>query len=85
MLVTGGASFIGSHLVDTLLSKGADVRVADDFSSGKLENLRYPLTRKVSDKWVSGNLTICKGNAGNHQCLNIMALQACGWMSMGML
>ena len=62
VLVTGGASFIGSHLVDTLLSNGADVRVADDFSSGKLENLKYPLTRKSSEKWVSGKLTICKGD-----------------------
>jgi len=62
VLVTGGASFIGSHLVDTLLSKGADVRVADDFSSGKLENLGHPLTKKGSDKWISGNLTIFKGD-----------------------
>jgi nucleoside-diphosphate-sugar epimerase len=39
VLVTGGASFIGSHLVDKLVSLGADVRVADDLSSGRLENL----------------------------------------------
>jgi UDP-glucose 4-epimerase len=39
VLVTGGASFIGSHLVDRLVSLGAKVRVADDLSSGKLENL----------------------------------------------
>jgi UDP-glucose 4-epimerase len=39
VLVTGGASFISSHLVDTLLKKGAIVKVADDFSSGKLSNL----------------------------------------------
>lgn len=38
-LVTGGASFIGSHLVETLLTKGAHVRVADDLSSGTLTNL----------------------------------------------
>lgn len=37
-LVNGGASLIGSHLVDNLLKKGMDVKVADDFSSGKLEN-----------------------------------------------
>lgn len=38
-LVTGGASFIGSHLVDKLVSMGANVTVVDDLSSGKLENL----------------------------------------------
>jgi nucleoside-diphosphate-sugar epimerase len=39
VLVTGGASFIGSHLVDKLVALGAKVRVADDLSSGKMENL----------------------------------------------
>src|SRR5579875_38324 len=39
VLVTGGASFIGSTLVDALVSKGASVRVVDDLSSGKLENI----------------------------------------------
>ena len=39
VLVTGGASFIGSHLVEDLVAAGADVRVADDFSSGRNENL----------------------------------------------
>ena len=39
VLVTGGASFIGSHLVDKLLSLGASVTVVDNLSSGKLENL----------------------------------------------
>jgi len=38
-LVTGGASFIGSHLTEVLLSKGAEVRVADNLSSGKIANL----------------------------------------------
>jgi UDP-glucose 4-epimerase len=38
-LVTGGASFIGSHLVDELVRLGADVTVVDNLSSGKLENL----------------------------------------------
>jgi UDP-glucose 4-epimerase len=39
VLVTGGAGFIGSHLVDALMSRGCEVVVFDNLSSGKLENL----------------------------------------------
>jgi UDP-glucose 4-epimerase len=38
-LVTGGAGFIGSHIVEELLQRGASVRVLDNFSSGKRTNL----------------------------------------------
>ena len=41
VLVTGGASFIGAHLVNALVEAGARVRVVDNLSSGKLENLRH--------------------------------------------
>jgi nucleoside-diphosphate-sugar epimerase len=41
VLVTGGAGFIGSNLTETLLQKGHYVRVLDDFSTGKRENLIF--------------------------------------------
>src|SRR5579864_3938518 len=43
VLVTGGASFIGSHLVDALVERGAKVRVVDDLTSGRVENVRSHL------------------------------------------
>jgi UDP-glucose 4-epimerase len=46
-LVTGGAGFIGSHLVDALSARGDDVLVVDDFSSGKRENLAGALDADV--------------------------------------
>jgi UDP-glucose 4-epimerase len=39
-LITGGAGFIGSHIARALLQQGADVRILDNFSSGKRENLK---------------------------------------------
>ncbi len=40
-LVTGGAGFIGSHLVEALLEKGCAVKILDNLSTGRLENLAH--------------------------------------------
>jgi len=48
VLVTGGAGFIGSNLVDALVARGEDVLVLDDLSSGKRENLTDALAGGAS-------------------------------------
>jgi nucleoside-diphosphate-sugar epimerase len=40
IFVTGGAGFIGSHIVESLVKKGAVVTVYDNFSTGSIENLK---------------------------------------------
>lgn len=53
-LVTGGAGFIGSHLVERLLKAGHEVRVLDDLSTGKMKNLAA-VSRQV--EFVEGSIT----------------------------
>ena len=55
VLITGGASFIGSQLVDALIRRKAKVRVVDDLSSGKIENIREHIKNKRVD-FVRGDL-----------------------------
>lgn len=52
IIVTGGAGFIGSHIVDALVREGATVKVYDNFSSGFMEHLVN----------VKGNVEIIKGD-----------------------
>lgn len=52
-LVTGGAGFIGSHLVDALLAAGHPVRVLDNLSTGSLANIKHCLPQI---EWVEGDL-----------------------------
>lgn len=51
-LVTGGGGFIGSHLVDTLVKRGERVRVLDDYSTGRRENLA-----DTSAEVIEGDIT----------------------------
>ena len=43
ILITGGAGFIGSHIVDFLLSKNYNVTVIDNLVTGKIENISHNL------------------------------------------
>jgi UDP-glucose 4-epimerase len=54
VLVTGGAGFIGSHLVDALVASGERVRVLDDMSSGREENLS---SSRGAIEWLRGDVT----------------------------
>jgi nucleoside-diphosphate-sugar epimerase len=55
VLVTGGASFIGSHLVDELVARNATVRVVDDLTSGHLSNVQG-LVDKGAVEFMAGDL-----------------------------
>lgn len=62
VLVTGGAGFIGSHLTEALLKRGHWVRVLDDFSTGKRENLIFQETYPFLEIMEGDirDLSICK-------------------------
>jgi nucleoside-diphosphate-sugar epimerase len=55
-LVTGGAGFIGSHLVDALRARGDEVLVLDDLSTGRLENIESALDSGLVE-FVEGSVT----------------------------
>lgn len=67
VLVTGGAGFIGSHLIGKLLNENRQVICLDDFSSGSLSNL------KIYEG--NSNLTICEGSIMNNDLVQRLIAQ----------
>lgn len=76
VLVTGGASFIGSHLTDALVKLGAAVRVADNLSSGLFENIAsHVASRRI--EFLQGDLKdplfAAQALAGMHTVFHLAA------------
>jgi len=55
ILVTGGAGFIGSHLLDELVKEGFEVNVLDNLSTGRIENIKHHL-ENGSFRFIEGNV-----------------------------
>ncbi len=71
-LVTGGAGFIGSHLCHALRARGDTVRVLDDFSTGKRENLPDGIELIVGD--VADPVTVRRAVEGVGGCFHLAAI-----------
>src|SRR6266851_6976441 len=71
-LVTGGAGFIGSHLVDALIADGHLVRVLDDLSSGRIENLPRGVELVTAD--VTDQGAVRRALDGADGCFHLAAI-----------
>lgn len=72
ILVTGGAGFIGSHLCEALLARGDRVRVLDDFSTGRRENLPPGAELVVGD--VADQATVREAARGVDAIVHLAAI-----------
>jgi UDP-glucose 4-epimerase len=74
-LVTGGAGFIGSHLVEGLLARGHQVRVLDDLSTGKLANLRAVKDRvEILEGSITDPAAVARAVQGREVVYHLAAL-----------
>ena len=74
-LVTGGAGFIGSHLAQTLVERGERVRVLDDFSTGRRENLAAVAEHiELLEGDIASPETVEQAMAGCHYVLHLAAI-----------
>lgn len=71
-LVTGGCGFIGSHVVDALRARGDAVRVLDDLSTGRRENLPDGVELLVGD--VADRALVGRAMAGADGCFHLAAV-----------
>lgn len=71
-LVTGGCGFIGSHLVDALLERGHAVRVLDDLSTGKTDNIKSAAELTVGD--VADARAVAQAMDGVIGCFHLAAV-----------
>jgi UDP-glucose 4-epimerase len=71
-LVTGGAGFIGSHLCEALVARGDNVRVLDDLSTGKRENL--PTGTELIEGHIADAATIEPAIEGVAGCFHLAAI-----------
>lgn len=71
-LVTGGAGFIGSHLVDSLLAEGHQVTVLDNLSTGKRENLSSSVKLVVGD--ICDSTVVAAVMEGVQGCFHLAAV-----------
>lgn len=74
-LITGGAGFIGSNLVHALLKRGDQVRVIDDFSTGRRENIQSVLSQiEVVEGSICDRDLVGKAMTGVEFCLHQAAI-----------
>jgi UDP-glucose 4-epimerase len=75
VLITGGAGFIGSHAVEALLADGESVRVLDNFTTGRRENLAGMAgSLKVIEGDIRDRATVARAAAGCDRVLHLAAI-----------